>query len=353
MDGEGDDTPLSNHRRGEGEMIRALRIQGSGLRDLHGFTLMELIIAIFITALAIAGAYAAFIAQQRSFTVQDQVAETDVTSKIAFDMMVNDIRLAGFGYPEDEPSINGYTGKVTISDGAGPNNSDIITLIGGFRHIANLGLTASQRASGQTALTTGTNTIIVCYTGSTRFNTAQRRYLSIDGVMYAEVTNVSPYSADCNFNGTDESSNVELITLDRVINYPFPVDPGRRVTPVYLVEDITYQLVQATGSNCNNAPAGTLCLERIRGGDSPGTPPDTIAQYVEDLQFAGIDQDSDGDIDRVRVSLLARTAREDPDLNPSTKPYYPSITLENNPASISVDDGYRRRIWAMEVGIRN
>ena len=64
-----------------------------------------------------AAVYTTFIVQQRSFTTQDQVAETEVSSKIAFDMLVNDIRTAGFGYPDDEnPLVNGFTGAININN---------------------------------------------------------------------------------------------------------------------------------------------------------------------------------------------------------------------------------------------
>ena len=52
-----------------------------GLFTVHGcrgFTLVELMIAITITVLAMAAVYTTFIVQQRSFTTQDQVAETEV-----------------------------------------------------------------------------------------------------------------------------------------------------------------------------------------------------------------------------------------------------------------------------------
>src|SRR4030067_3583218 len=63
-----------------------------------GFTLVELMIAVTITVLALAAVYATFIVQQRSFTAQDQVAEADVSSMITMNHLVNDIRTAGFGY---------------------------------------------------------------------------------------------------------------------------------------------------------------------------------------------------------------------------------------------------------------
>ncbi len=306
--------------------------------DRDGFSLVELMIAILITVLILAGVYTAFVVQQRSFTSQDQVAETQGSSKIAFDMLVNDIRNTGYGYPDDEaPQINGLSGAITLDDGVGPNGSDSITLIGGFRALATIGLPPGQETVevGQVD-GTGAPYLDVCYTSSTKFNDSNRRYISIDGVTYAEVVSISSSSiANC--------ADTERLTLDRPVDKAFP---GGR--PVYLIEDVTYGLAVADGTNCNNAEAGTICLQRTSGGGSTVT----IASDIEDLQFEEIDQDADGNTDRIRASLLARTKWEDPNLEPSTKPYYSTgINIEGN---ITPDtDRSRRRIWSMEVAVKN
>ncbi len=301
----------------------------------YGFSLVEMMIALLITALVMAGVYTTFVVQQRSFTSQDQVSETQGSSKIAFDMLVNDIRNAGYGYPEDEsPLINGFKGAVTINDPSlsppGPNGSDFLTLIGGFRDIATVGVPA-----GQDTVETGQTYLDVCYTGTTKFNNTNKKYISIDGVTYAEIINLGSSTASC--------ANTERLILDRPVDKAFP--EGR---PVYMIEDVTYRLVTADGTNCNKAKVGTTCLQRVSGAS--GTV--TIASDIEDLQFEAIDQNTDGNTDHIRASLLARTKYEDPTLNPSTKPYFATgIDLEGN--TTSVNDKYRRRIWSMEVALKN
>ena len=54
--------------------------------------------------------YGSYISQQRSYIAQDQVAEMNSTSKIALDMIVNDIRETGFGLPEDLTTIQRTAG---------------------------------------------------------------------------------------------------------------------------------------------------------------------------------------------------------------------------------------------------
>ena len=320
-----------------------------------GFTLVEILVAIVITALVMAGVYTTFIAQQRSFTVQDQVAETQESSKIAFNILTNDLRNAGFGYPSsDNPDINGFTDIITFSDNLNSQGPDAITLVGGFRQVAIL--------ANPTVI--GVDTIMITYTGSTKFNLLDRKNISIDGVGFSTITNCAP---DCD--------NALTLQLDRGMNKPFPA--GR---PVYLVEDITYCVITDTGSD------DYLNLRWIRRGatvatcsgeDFSDTQP--VVENIEDLQFAfAVDTNDDGQVDdqngnffldpgdyiyspgtanilAVRANILATTRPDyqDPNLEPSSKPYYSSgIILENNTNLVDTDR-LRRRIWSMDIALRN
>ncbi|MBI5050264.1 MAG: prepilin-type N-terminal cleavage/methylation domain-containing protein [Nitrospirae bacterium] len=222
-----------------------------------GFTFVELLISLVIIALATSAVYTSFIVQQRTFMSQDQLAETQVSSKIAFDMMSNDIRNAGFGYPADEnPSINGSTGLITINNNAGANNSDTITVIAGFNQIATLSADA----------VVGQSTISISYTGSTLFDISTKRYLSVDGLDFAQINS-------CTIpGGSSGCSSSSPLTLDRNINKPFV--SGR---PVYLVEAITYQKISSGD------------LQRVTGSSA-----DVVANNIDDLQAVSIDQDGDG-----------------------------------------------------------
>ena len=299
-----------------------------------GFTLIELMIAITITVLAMAAVYTSFIVQQRSFTTQDQVAETELSSKIGFDMLINDIRDAGFGYPAEKPPVNSFTESIYINPTPGVNGSDILTLVGGFRRIAAL----------QNATTVGSDQIMINYTGSTEFNQANRSNLSIEGLTFATITNCTLVGGNC--------SGAAVITLDRDIDKPIPA--GR---PVYLVEDVTYQIVTATGTNCNNAPVGTTCLTRSVAGGGAGNV-DTIANNIDDFQIADCSTQSPlssctSTGNYLIVSLLARTAAEDQTLDPNTKPYPTGIILEDQTTAVGAGDRFRRRIWSMKVAWRN
>ena len=64
-----------------------------------GFTLIEVMSAMVILAIAMTGAYATFTFQHMSFTVQNRVAEAQQNLRTVLEIMGRDIRLAGYGIP--------------------------------------------------------------------------------------------------------------------------------------------------------------------------------------------------------------------------------------------------------------
>jgi type IV pilus assembly protein PilW len=75
--------------------------------NARGLTLLELLVALVIFALAIAGIYRIFVFQSRAYTVQDQVVEVQQGTRSAMEILLRDLRMAG--YDNDSPSS-----KVTV-----------------------------------------------------------------------------------------------------------------------------------------------------------------------------------------------------------------------------------------------
>lgn len=61
-----------------------------------GFTLVELMITMAISGIIMAGIYSAYLAQQRTYLAQEQVAEMQQNIRAAMDTMVRQIRMAGY-----------------------------------------------------------------------------------------------------------------------------------------------------------------------------------------------------------------------------------------------------------------
>lgn len=61
-----------------------------------GITLIELLVALIISAAVIAGIYRVFVAQSKAYTVQEQVVEVQQGTRSAMEILLRDLRMAGF-----------------------------------------------------------------------------------------------------------------------------------------------------------------------------------------------------------------------------------------------------------------
>jgi prepilin-type N-terminal cleavage/methylation domain-containing protein len=67
-----------------------------------GITLIELLIALVIAAITLAGVYRVFISQTQSYAKQDQVVEVQQSVRSAMDIILRDLRMTGFD--DDNPA---------------------------------------------------------------------------------------------------------------------------------------------------------------------------------------------------------------------------------------------------------
>ncbi|MCX5916679.1 MAG: prepilin-type N-terminal cleavage/methylation domain-containing protein [Deltaproteobacteria bacterium] len=77
----------------------------SWLRKKNGFTMIELLAGILISAILMAGFYSVFFSQQTAFSAQEQMAEMNQNIRAALDLMTREIRLAG--YKNSTSTFNG------------------------------------------------------------------------------------------------------------------------------------------------------------------------------------------------------------------------------------------------------
>jgi type IV pilus assembly protein PilW len=91
--------------------------------DERGITLIELLIALVISGIIVGAIYRLFVAQTRSYTVQDQVAEVQQNVRSAMEILVRDIRNAG--YDKDSPAYNGEVeiGRIVVHGAIIPDAS--------------------------------------------------------------------------------------------------------------------------------------------------------------------------------------------------------------------------------------
>jgi len=74
-------------------------------KNESGFTIVELMISMFIGMVVIVAVYSAYIIQQRSYVTQDQVVEMQQNIRAGLDIMTREIRMAGY-----DPQESGTAG---------------------------------------------------------------------------------------------------------------------------------------------------------------------------------------------------------------------------------------------------
>ena len=275
------------------------------LRGFKGLTLIELLVAMAISAVLIAAIYRTFIWQQKTYVVQEQVVDMQQNVRVAINRMMREIRMAGFGSISDVLAlpdlgngrgVNGFTQVVTPG-------STTITIVGGFKPI--------RRDNGDPILVASAsgNQITLNY-ATDEFDGNAHRFICIGGIE----------------SNTVQSRSERILTLDEPLRYTHP--PG---TPIYKIHAITYGL--------RNNDDGVRVLFRDLYPNTVSSQRDTVAENIENLQFEyldanGITTTNPGDIRMIRVTITARTRMPDPEFKGGA-------------------EGFRRRTITSNIHVRN
>ena len=65
-------------------------------RNNKGFTLVEILVGLAVSALVLTAVYQIYVAQQKTYIVQEEVAKMQQNLRAALLMMISDLRMAGF-----------------------------------------------------------------------------------------------------------------------------------------------------------------------------------------------------------------------------------------------------------------
>ena len=82
------------------------------LSNRSGFTLVELMLAMAISGIIMAAIYSVYIAQQRTYLAQEQIAQMQQNIRAAMDILTREIRMAGYN-----PNNSAGAGITTASSG--------------------------------------------------------------------------------------------------------------------------------------------------------------------------------------------------------------------------------------------
>ena len=270
-----------------------------------GATLIELLIALVLSSILVAALYRTFIDQQKTYTVQEQVADMQQSVRVGVDQITRQIRMAGYGLGKNilasfgVTDVNGFTNIFTPGNNVNKigNNDDSITIIIAVE-VAELTETVAQ----------GSSVLKVSNAGD--FNSDKQKYLCLNGENNYLVQSVS-------------GNTITLAT---------PLSEGHLIDePVFLIKAVTYKLTSDTTNP--NIPV-------LVKNDNTGDGDQVIADNIEDLQFRytltdGSVTDSPANPEDIRIvtaNIKARTKMADTQLS-------------------SV--GYRRRELTSVIKVRN
>jgi prepilin-type N-terminal cleavage/methylation domain-containing protein len=268
------------------------------VKETRGLTLLELLVALAISAVVIAAIYRTFIGQQKTYTVQEQVVDMRQNVRGAIINMIREMRMAGFG---------GVATLLPVTFGSGSNAVTCQNVVNANRPSTGwiTVVTALTSSSSRVTATVSTNPPRIAVSsltdtnGTVLFDTNMKRYISLGGVESNMITSI------------DTVNNI-LTLRDRLV-YRHPAN-----TRVYPVRAISYR-------------AGVR-NENTGGGAQP------TAENIENVQFEYLDAQgnatsSDAAVQMIRVTITAKTDIADPQYKSG--------------------DGYRRREISSNIQLRN
>ena len=279
------------------------------LKRCKGLTLIELLVAMAISAVLIAAIYRTFIGQHRTYAAQEQVVDMQQNARVAINRMMREIRMAGFGNVSMilpvQFVVYGQTrsfNNVINPDTPVAGSITIITATEDFANLTNI-----DSKNNKVTLNRLTN-----LHGTLLFDTEKRKYISIGGLEANEITSIV---------GTDLTLKNNIIFNHQINTSVFPV---RAISYQVLIEDNKTDLTRD---------------ENIEGGRQP------LAENIEDIQFEYLDANANAtvnptDIRMVRVTVHARTS-------------FPDLEFKSDPEFKAGVGGFRRRTIASNILVRN
>lgn len=275
------------------------------MKKSKGVTLIELLIALVISAILVSGIYRTFVRQQKSYATQEQVADMQQNVRVAINRMIREIRMAGLGGKNENVNgnndiisvfgnVNGFANIINVVDNSpradNVGNSDEITVLGAFER---QGLLDQNANAGVPNITVNFDD------AGKKFDTGTRKYLCINGRDNYEVTAVAG----------------NVLTINPVLRTSYTVrDASNKLvadTPVFLVRAVQY------GLRVDGSGVPVLFRDQHTGGGRI-----SIAEHIEDLQFRYILADNTevdvpanpADVRGVRITIRATTRMSDPEL---------------------------------------
>lgn len=354
-----------------------------------GFTLIELIVGALVAMLVLAGIVATMTMSQRNYFVQDRVSEAQQGGRISLELVARDVRLAGLLYPRGTadklfwypaaggggaivgiavPGVVGALNQNNAPAGAQLAGTDAVAIksfhpdatnaepIRVIKHPAPPAVNMQLEKPTAPATPPAAGDILLCETPDGQFTTICVTNINTAAPNFDLMVGNAGGAGACpqGFNSPGGPG------ADYTNGSCRKLQQGTTTTQVYYVADATV---------AGSAPVGRLMFWNGDGAVNPVV----VANDVEDFQIAYCTANcdtalptwnwtpstaggEDANIRLVRISLVTRTAAQDPKF--SSSPASVAATtptpgfLEDHPLLAALD-GFRRRLLNTTVQVRN
>ncbi|MDD2814943.1 MAG: PilW family protein [Thiotrichaceae bacterium] len=336
---------------------------------IAGFTLIEMMIAVTISMILMAGVLSIFISSKRTYVLQDELSKLQENARFIFDDITYSLRMAGYF---------GCSGKI-------PRNAPATINMNAFTPNENNLKITDTNAVALTKAVPLSDRLSVNYFGSPLHSPVATDANTWDdlqnpgktSVIFDPSKAVIPLSPDnllpsvgdtlvvSDCGGAEvytvKTATAASLTLNTnfLRMYFWPVNVTRIIDPVTFSSAISYEVrgVDKTGNGTANDIQDGFMLFKTAGGQMR-----PFIEGVENLQIRyGVDTNADGIADiystqptggkvvSARITLLMRTGNYRADLGPDTATYQLDPDVTYTPADV----GYRRRLISTTVDIRN
>lgn len=333
-------------------------------RRMAGFTLIELMIAMILGLIVIAGVTSVFLAGQQSFRTNNALADVQDGSRIAFELMARDIREAG-EYGCD--SSTNRVANVIQPGGAPPWYADWNNALHGYDNASSIDDKALP-TSGSGAAVIGQDSVHLIGAGSLD--------ASVSGAPSSDAANLRINAASpdlnigdiiivCSFSGTDPHATILQITGyngNTVVIH----NTGNKVSPGNCSKGLGYPTDCSTNGNSyvfppnspiaklsgtdwyiGTNPTGGSSLYRLtlqNNGDGSGVTvtPQEMVRNVTSMKIKYLAQGASGYVDassitdwstvdsvQVTLTLASTFQRAGTDAKPISRTYTATTTVRN------------------------
>jgi type IV pilus assembly protein PilW len=325
------------------------------LKQKQGLSLIELMVALLISSVLMAGVLMMMDISKRTYTLQTELAELQDNARFVIDELTRELRMAGhFGCsglaPKDTAGVEMAPFKAQNTDGKSVNNQRI-------RDTKDKLVDSSFPYSDTLIMTSFTRQLDVADDRSFNENTSiipcdcvpkSSGELIVTDCRGEENVSYSTYT----FNLTSGANTLTISPALRRKYHP----------PVYFFirEDLetTYEVRKVT--------EGGFALFKNGAQQNPAYS-EAFIEGVQNMQIRyGIDIDGNNTLDRyttdptggtvlsVRLTLLMRTAQKRGIGKPRDKTYLLDPEVTYNPADNNkFEEGYRHRLFTTTVNVRN